>query len=103
MKKIELKLPPSVMIGSRRCFRRSEIEQLKKCLMARALNLPEPEYVAPDAESFVNASVVAGELGYSRRTMARLITESIARHNLPAPPRLKMNERHLARASEVAA
>jgi len=79
MHAIEIELPASFPLNHRRYFKRSEIEHLKRTLIAKATGAPLPAYEQPDAEAFVNASQVARELGISRRTMARRIAEAEAR------------------------
>lgn len=79
MQSIDIELPESFTFNRRRFFKRSEIEHLKNCLIAKATGATELAYRAPIAEQFVNASVVARELGISRRTMARRIQEAGAR------------------------
>lgn len=73
MKKIEIELPASIIIGGRRYFQRSQIEHLKICLIARATGRDVPPYIMPTVEQFVPASQVAREFGLSRRTLARRI------------------------------
>lgn len=73
MKKIEIELPPSIIIGGRRYYQRSQIEHLKNCLVAKATGRDEPGYRAPQIEQFVPATQVAEEFGLSRRTLARRI------------------------------
>ena len=84
MKSIELTLPLSILINGRRCFKRSEIEHMKRCMMARAMGSAEPEYCQPDTEYFVNAAQVSRELGIARRTMARRIRETEERDKTSA-------------------
>jgi hypothetical protein len=77
--RLNIELPDSFPINGRRYFKRSDIEHLKRCLIARAQGLPEPPYSPPNVEEFVNASTVARELGVAPRTMARRIKETIER------------------------
>lgn len=73
MKKVEIDLPPSYLFSGRRFYKRSEIEHLKNCLVAKATGRDEPDYRAPQIEQFVPAPQVAEEFGLSRRTLARRI------------------------------
>lgn len=77
-----MELPQSFKIGSRRCFKRSEIEYLKAKIIAEATGGMTPEYVAPEVEAFVNASTVARELGISRRTMSRRISGHTGKYEI---------------------
>lgn len=86
--KLNLDLPPSFEMNGRRFFKRSEIEHLKESLVARALVRPTPEYKKPEAESFVNATQVARELGIARRTFARRLNESIQTKSSPRRERV---------------
>ena len=79
MQSIDIDLPELFTFNRRRFFTRSQIEHLKRCLIARATNGAEPAYLEPAAEQFVNATQVAKELGISRRSMARRIAEADAR------------------------
>ena len=71
-----LKRPTSFKIGNRRFFRDSQINHLKKCLIAKAMGKTPPEYEEPESEKFVPAPKVATELGISKRTFWRRVKDA---------------------------
>jgi hypothetical protein len=86
MQKLEIRLPQSFVINRRRRFKRSEIEHLKRCLIAKGTGAPAPEYAPPAVEEFVGAPAVAKELAISRRTLSRRIAASTAGETLTSGP-----------------
>jgi hypothetical protein len=80
-KRLNIELPESFVLGSRRVFLRSKVEHHKRCLIARSQGLADPPYSAPPAEEFVTATQVARELGIAPRTMARRVRESEERRD----------------------
>lgn len=73
---LKIELPPSLLINKRRFFRKSQIEHLKRVLIAKAVGAAEPPYVEPESESFVPAPQVAREFGLSKRTFWRRLKDA---------------------------
>jgi hypothetical protein len=79
--KLEIKLPPSLLVGRRRYFRKSEIDNLKTWLMSRGMrktnDLPALE-IDPADDKLVPAPHVMRDLGLARRTFYRKMKEADA-------------------------
>jgi len=85
-KEIKIDLPQSFYLNRRRFFKHSEIEHLKRVLIAKSIGAEIPKYSEPETESFVNATDAANDLGISRRTMGRLLAEQDKQLGLPRNP-----------------
>jgi hypothetical protein len=73
---LEIELPPSFKIGRLRFFRHSQVEHLKKVLIAKSIGQTPPAYVEPESDRFVAAPKVAEDLGLSKRTFWRRVREA---------------------------
>ncbi|MGJ0505669.1 MAG: hypothetical protein ACR652_00760 [Methylocystis sp.] len=74
---LEIELPPSFKIGRRRFYRYSQIEHLKKTLIAQGMGKKPPAYVEPESgERFIPATAVRAELGLSVRTFWRRVKDA---------------------------
>lgn len=75
MKSQKPDIPESFVTFNKRLFRRSDVERYKAELIAfnmgKSVVYPDP----PAIESFIALEQFAAELGISRRTLARLVSE----------------------------
>lgn len=75
MKKVEIRLPRPLFIGSHYKFWRSELEHEKNRLIAESMNSEEPKYEKPEIDMLVPLAVVAKEFSLSTRTLMRRIKD----------------------------
>lgn len=73
---IEPEFPLPIRMRGRLFWRRSELENYKRKLLAFASGAPSPsDFPADQIETFVPSDQVAREFGFGRRTLGRRIAD----------------------------
>jgi len=77
MRRIHLKIPKPILLGSQYRFWRSEVEHEKSRIRALSRGLTAPEYQKPPTDELVSSATVAREFAISGRTLSRRIKELV--------------------------